>query len=864
MNNLFIYGTAAVAASGVSSRETAANVRASLSGLSNDAYHSRLKTEAINLYQLEPEFLNPIADSLQEQKGIFGRTKRLLQLAATALENDFAPFKRLPPLFLALPEHDGGMPIDPKRFIELLAEQTENKFFDVATSRADFRGRAGALLALKEAASFCEENPTALVLVGGVDSYDDPVVLQRLERQRRLILPDISDAMNPGEGAGFLLIGRDEASRRNKMAKGIPQLACIAPPSTGFETGHLYSKEIYRGEGLLDTLEDFFSKFPQSSSVKEIYSTMNGEIHWTKELGLALGCYNKELGTAEIRHPAENYGDVGAASGALLVILAAIGIIKGYRQSPALVYASSDHGDRAVTLVSAVENAVLPPPQTKQVITEFLVKHDRENDGLFIHRGEFLHEADCSIRAFDAREKRIAAHIGALCEVPEAAQSALLSYSSADTFYCNFAAIYGLLKLKSPSVFEMIKAIFTKEDDEEQIEANARALAHGGDFEVLKNVAALPNLSEMAQLYLVGAMTFYDVPAKEIGEKIAPYLNHEDATLRKLAWQAARHCSDSITIEQALAEIADAEAEVRSLVLETLAWKAHQPLLEHCRRATEKPTLENLPELTILAVLSTPSAPAEPKEPAKQTGQTGQTKSTEPPPSTDAARILALADKVELGAARFTLLGTLGQAEGIEPLLNGIKSKDEEEALAAAAAFERIVGLPIAVNDEKLPDIADAKRQWKRVKSNFLPNRRYSGGVDVTEAPAPAAVPAPVAPADTPAPPAAPAATSPAAAPVLPEPPAAPAPADWSTWGEVDMQTRWEHNLRQAYAHKSHLRPVDLERFPLLLAPNYTPPVPAPPPDPNAPPPKRRTYRAAIDEVSFLGLDEYIRQQSGK
>jgi 3-oxoacyl-[acyl-carrier-protein] synthase-1 len=54
-----------------------------------------------------------------------------------------------------------------------------------------------------------------------------------------------------------------------------------------------------------------------------------------------------------MHHPAESFGDVGAASGPLMVGLAALGFGARYRQSPALVYASSDRGHRAAIVVSA-------------------------------------------------------------------------------------------------------------------------------------------------------------------------------------------------------------------------------------------------------------------------------------------------------------------------------------------------------------------------------------------------------------------------------------------------------------------------------------------------------------------------------
>jgi 3-oxoacyl-[acyl-carrier-protein] synthase-1 len=53
-----------------------------------------------------------------------------------------------------------------------------------------------------------------------------------------------------------------------------------------------------------------------------------------------------------MHHPADSFGDTGAASGTLMVGLAAVGIRNRYRRSPALVYGSSDRGPRAALVVA--------------------------------------------------------------------------------------------------------------------------------------------------------------------------------------------------------------------------------------------------------------------------------------------------------------------------------------------------------------------------------------------------------------------------------------------------------------------------------------------------------------------------------
>ncbi len=80
---------------------------------------------------------------------------------------------------------------------------------------------------------------------------------------------------------------------------------------------------------------------------------MTGESHWAKEWGVAyLRAQSAFDDSHGFHHPADCFGDTGAASGPLMVGLAALGISGRYRRSPALAYGSSDHGTRAAVIAS--------------------------------------------------------------------------------------------------------------------------------------------------------------------------------------------------------------------------------------------------------------------------------------------------------------------------------------------------------------------------------------------------------------------------------------------------------------------------------------------------------------------------------
>jgi 3-oxoacyl-[acyl-carrier-protein] synthase-1 len=81
---------------------------------------------------------------------------------------------------------------------------------------------------------------------------------------------------------------------------------------------------------------------------------MNGENHWAKEWGVAFirnqSSFVENHGN---HHPSDCFGDIGAASGTVMLSIAAIGMQRGYLNSPALVSCSSDFGERAAVIVSS-------------------------------------------------------------------------------------------------------------------------------------------------------------------------------------------------------------------------------------------------------------------------------------------------------------------------------------------------------------------------------------------------------------------------------------------------------------------------------------------------------------------------------
>jgi len=335
---------------GLSARETAASARSRTARLTGIEWRdSRFQPFTVGI--LPDDALPPLAEDL-EQLPLTYREARMLRLAAPALEESLKP---LPPgagqvpLFLGLPELHTTIPIREPDFLARLARQS-GASLDLAASRTFARGRAAGLLALAEACDVLSQGKAPFVLVGGVDCQVDLYILGTLDMQRRVRTEVNPDGFAPGEGAGFLVLASKEEAQRQRL----PVLAQILGSAQAKEEGHIYSEVPYKGDGLAAAFATLFAAAPKAPKVGCVYCTFNGENYWAKEFGVAM-LRNRDhfLENHKMEHPAECFGDLGAAHGAALLGLATLALPRACPNSSTMVYASSDLGDRAAVLLSA-------------------------------------------------------------------------------------------------------------------------------------------------------------------------------------------------------------------------------------------------------------------------------------------------------------------------------------------------------------------------------------------------------------------------------------------------------------------------------------------------------------------------------
>lgn len=334
---------------GLSAAETAASVRASTMAMEESDFRDH-RFDRVVLGEVPDEGLAPLADGLLRSPGLTAREERMLRLATNAIRECVAPLqgRRLPlGICLALPELETKLPLDGGAFLQRLAVQVGGTVHP-AGSDGSHRGRAGGVIAIGQAVLTIERGIANFIIAGGVDTHRDAYVLGTLDLEQRLKSNDNHDGFIPGEGAGFLLL----ASERAATAEGLAVIARLSGVAMGFEAGHLYSSTPYRGDGLASAIAQMAAA--GVAPVAEVYSSMNGESHWAKEWGVSFirnrAAFAPDYG---MHHPADCFGDTGAACGPIMAGLAALGIRGSYRRPPALVYGSSDRGARAAVMVTA-------------------------------------------------------------------------------------------------------------------------------------------------------------------------------------------------------------------------------------------------------------------------------------------------------------------------------------------------------------------------------------------------------------------------------------------------------------------------------------------------------------------------------
>ena len=236
---------------------------------------------------------------------------------------------------------------------------------DGSRSRVLRAGHAGMAFALEAALEEIHRGAPSIV-VGAVDSYYHPDVLEWLDAECRLHSIDAENGFIPGEGAAFLRLspslGRplksrdalaretreERESRARREAREAPVL--LRRVETGKEeTVTTDAPNI--GAAMTGILHNLALSAPHGALAWSL-TDVNGERHRVREWGLASG-RGAFADNAIHERPVDELGDLGAASGAVLAGLAVELFRAGAAPKTSVVVGLSSEGvERGAFLLS--------------------------------------------------------------------------------------------------------------------------------------------------------------------------------------------------------------------------------------------------------------------------------------------------------------------------------------------------------------------------------------------------------------------------------------------------------------------------------------------------------------------------------
>jgi 3-oxoacyl-[acyl-carrier-protein] synthase-1 len=205
-------------------------------------------------------------------------------------------------------------------------------------------------MAIEEACRMIQTGKADFCIAGGVDSYLDPDTIEWLDHEEQLMSGENRSAFPPGEASGFCLLTSNQLAQRYNL----PILASIVSITTAHEENRIKTETICIGEGLSAAFRKVCAglKLPEEK-ISTIYCDMNGERYRNEEFVFtALRMQSAFIDVHDFIHPADCWGDVGAASGPLFAALAIISAQRGYAKgSRTLLWTSSEGGERSAAIL---------------------------------------------------------------------------------------------------------------------------------------------------------------------------------------------------------------------------------------------------------------------------------------------------------------------------------------------------------------------------------------------------------------------------------------------------------------------------------------------------------------------------------
>lgn len=347
----YIAGTGMVTPVGPNVEMTAAAVKAGISQYTITDFYTQ-NDEPVTMALVPEEFFTAMELEIDEGDYYGAQHERVIKMAITALRETLSQVEIINPvpLILAFPEplSDIQHTFPGSLKTNLLAQ--EDLPIQKEMLHSIFTGRSGGILAMDLALRYLYDQDHDYVIFGASDSFFQCPRLIEFDTSDRLLSETNNDGFAPAEGAGFVLL-----TKHKKFAQEINQhVVALYEPGTGEESGHLYSEAPYLGEGLDMAFKKALSGFG-GLPVDHVFSSMNGERYWSKEYGVAM-MRNEQFFRTEvnIEHPIDCFGDIGVATGPVLISLAVETLFNQPSSTTSLVYCSSDGASRSALIMEKI------------------------------------------------------------------------------------------------------------------------------------------------------------------------------------------------------------------------------------------------------------------------------------------------------------------------------------------------------------------------------------------------------------------------------------------------------------------------------------------------------------------------------
>lgn len=328
---LGVRAVGAVCSVGDGALECSTSVRARIQRVTETSFRSR-GGAACRMGMVPEETLGELwMEALGPRTTAYRRALRLARCAITEA-GDACGGGALPVSLVTRGDEQGSALLDDLSL--LLGPRIER-----AASRQFAIGSAGVFVALLDAAHRVADGEAAVMVVAA-DSPYDPGRLDALQRSRRLLTDDVTDGFIPGEGAAALVV----------TAATPGSLAVIARVGVEHDGFHPDGDAALTGDGLTAAVHAAMDG--SAAPARGVWASLNGESWTAKEWGLAARRAHRAIDAdARVEHPAECFGDTGAALGAMLLVLATVAMHRRQNDGPLLVWSASEEGFRGAARV---------------------------------------------------------------------------------------------------------------------------------------------------------------------------------------------------------------------------------------------------------------------------------------------------------------------------------------------------------------------------------------------------------------------------------------------------------------------------------------------------------------------------------